>query len=199
MHHLQKEGPHEKVSDRYHSESRSTRRFYRGTAGSAALRTRPRLGSDSSEAKKLIDQAEATLKNFMNDPDIQSFRKNLQVAAGVYIVPSLRRVPSSSASKAATVSCLRVKKPVHGANRYFMEPRRQFWSPGRTQSQEAILLIMTPKGMDRLLSSTVSWRRWICWIAPRAGELRGRRGLRDFHAKGLYAECPSMERHPDKG
>ena len=45
------------------------------------------LADDASEAKKLIDQAEATLKNFMNDPDIQWFSKILQGAAGVYIVP----------------------------------------------------------------------------------------------------------------
>ena len=83
------------------------------------------LADDASEAKKLIDQAEATLKNFMNDPDIQGFVSSWRAQKASTSCRDSRRVPSSLASKAATVSCLRVmKKPGHGANRYFMKPRR---------------------------------------------------------------------------
>ena len=80
---------------------------------------------DAGDAKKIVDQAEATLKNFMSDPDIKWFASHLKDAKASTSCQNLRRVPSSSASKAATVSCLRVmKKVMHGANRYFMKPRR---------------------------------------------------------------------------
>jgi SH3 domain-containing YSC84-like protein 1 len=115
------------------------------------------LADVASEAKKLVDQAEATLKNFMNDPDTQGVSKLLPVAGGVYIVPKL--------TKGAFIF------GVEGGNGVVLarDPKTDTWSEpvfyetsavsfglqAGAQSQEAVLLIMTPKGMDRLLSSTV--------------------------------------------
>ena len=47
--------------------------------------------NDAADAKALIDQAEATLKNFMSDPDMKWFGNHLQQAKGVYIVPKLTK------------------------------------------------------------------------------------------------------------
>jgi lipid-binding SYLF domain-containing protein len=47
------------------------------------------LADDASDAKALIDQAEVTLKNFMNDPDMKWFASHLQEAKGVLILPKL--------------------------------------------------------------------------------------------------------------
>ena len=145
------------------------------------------LADDASEAKKLIDQAEATLKNFMNDPDIQSFRKNLQVAAGVYIVPKLAKGAFIFGVEGGNgVLLARDEKTGAWSEPLFYETSAvSFGLQAGAQSQEAILLIMTPKGMDRLLSSTVKLGvDGSVAIGPKGGGAAGNaRGLRDFHAR----------------
>ena len=152
------------------------------------------VADDASDAKKLIDQAEATLKNFMNDPDIQGFSKLLEGAAGVYIVPRLTKGAFIFGIEGGNgVVLARDEK-----TRAWSEPRifyetsaASFGLQAGAQAQEAVLLIMTPKGMDRLLSSTVKLGvDGSVAIGPEGlGERQGT--LADFvtftRAKGLYA------------
>jgi hypothetical protein len=44
----------------------------------------PGWADDASDAKGVVDQAEVTLKNFLSDPDMKWFAKNLDNAKGVY-------------------------------------------------------------------------------------------------------------------
>ena len=149
------------------------------------------LADDSSEAKKLIDQAEATLKNFMNDPDIQGFSKLLQVAAGVYIVPRLTKGAFIFGIEGGNgVLLARDEKGAWSEPVFYETSAASFGLQAGAQSQEAVLLIMTPKGMDRLLSSTVKLGvDGSVAIGPKGGGAQGT--LADFvtftRAKGLYA------------
>ena len=150
------------------------------------------LADDASEAKNLIDQAEATLKNFMNDPDIQSFRKNLQVAAGIYIVPKLAKGAFIFGVEGGNgVLLARDEKTGAWSEPLFYETSAvSFGLQAGAQSQEAILLIMTPKGMDKRLSSTVKLGvDGSVAIGPKGGGAQGT--FADFvtftRAKGLYA------------
>ena len=138
------------------------------------------LADDASDAKKLIDQAEATLKNFMNDPDIQGFSKLLDGAAGVYIVPRLTKGAFIFGIEGGNgVVLARDEKTRAWSEPLFYETSAaSFGLQAGAQAQEAVLLIMTPNGMDRLLSSPVKGS--------------GAQGtLADFvtftRAKGLYA------------
>ena len=149
------------------------------------------LADDASEAKKLIDQAEATLKNFMNDPDIQSFRKNLQGAAGVYIVPKLAKGAFIFGIEGGNgVLLARDEKGAWSEPVFYETSAASFGLQAGAQSQEAVLLIMSPKGMDRLLSSTVKLGvDGTVAIGPKGGGAQGT--FADFvtftRAKGLYA------------
>ena len=149
------------------------------------------LADDASEAKNVIDQAEATLKNFMNDPDIQSFRKNLQGAAGVYIVPKLAKGAFIFGVEGGNGVLLAREKTGAWSEPLFYETSAvSFGLQAGIQSQEAILLIMTPKGMDKMLSSTVKLGvDGSVAIGPKGGGAEGT--LADFvtftRAKGLYA------------
>ena len=133
------------------------------------------LADDASEAKKLIDQAEATLKNFMNDPDIQGFSKLLEGAAGVYIVPRLTKGAFIFGIEGGNgVVLARDEKTRAWSEPLFYETSAaSFGLQAGAQSQEAVLLIMTPKGMDRLLSSTVKLGvDGSVAIGPKGGERR---------------------------
>jgi lipid-binding SYLF domain-containing protein len=150
------------------------------------------LADDASDAKKLIDQAEGTLKNFMNDPDIQGFSKLLQGAAGVYIVPRLTKGAFIFGIEGGNgVVLARDAKTDTWSEPLFYETSAvSFGLQAGAQSQEAIVLIMTPKGMDRLLSSTVKLGvDGSVAIGPKGGGVEGT--LADFvtftRAKGLYA------------
>ena len=115
------------------------------------------LADDTSEAKKLIDQAEATLKNFMNDPDMQWFGKNLQVAAGVYIVPKLVKGAFIFGVEGGNgVVLARDEKTGAWSEPVFYETSAaSFGLQAGAQSSEAVLLIMTPKAVDTLLANKI--------------------------------------------
>ena len=149
------------------------------------------LADDASEAKKLIDQAEATLKNFMNDPDNQGFSKLLDVAAGVYIVPRLTKGAFIFGIEGGNgVLLARDEKGTWSEPVFYETSAASFGLQAGAQSQEAVLLIMSPKGMDRLLSSTVKLGvDGTVAIGAKGGGAEGT--LADFvtftRAKGLYA------------
>jgi SH3 domain-containing YSC84-like protein 1 len=149
------------------------------------------LADDASEAKKLIDQAEATLKNFMNDPDNQGFSKLLDVAAGVYIVPRLTKGAFIFGIEGGNgVLLARDEKGAWSEPVFYETSAASFGLQAGAQSQEAVLLIMSPKGMDRLLSSTVKLGvDGSVAIGPKGGGAQGT--FADFvtftRAKGLYA------------
>ena len=152
----------------------------------------PILADDASDAKGLIDQAENTLKNFMNDPDMKWFGKHLQEAKGVYIVPKLTKGAFIFGVEGGNgVVLARDEKGGWSEPVFYETSAASFGLQAGAQSQEAILLIMTPKAVDSLLANNA-------WLGADGSVAIGPKGegadtnlTADFvtftRAKGLYA------------
>lgn len=112
---------------------------------------------DVQEAGKIVGQAEAALKNFLNDPDMKWFADNLKNAKGVYIVPTLLKGAFIFGVEGGNgVFLARIEKTGAWSEPAFFETSSaSFGLQAGAQSQEAILLVMSPKGVESLLTSTV--------------------------------------------
>ena len=152
----------------------------------------PILADDASDAKGLIDQAENTLKNFMNDPDMKWFGKHLQEAKGVYIVPKLTKGAFIFGVEGGNgVVLARDEKGGWSEPVFYETSAASFGLQAGAQSQEAILLIMTPKAVDSLLANKLKLGAdGSVAIGPK-GEGADTNLTADFvtftRAKGLYA------------
>jgi lipid-binding SYLF domain-containing protein len=152
----------------------------------------PILADDASDAKGLIDQAENTLKNFMNDPDMKWFGKHLQEAKGVYIVPKLTKGAFIFGVEGGNgVVLARDEKGGWSEPVFYETSAASFGLQAGAQSQEAILLIMTPKAVDSLLANKIKLGAdGSVAIGPK-GEGADTNLTADFvtftRAKGLYA------------
>ena len=113
--------------------------------------------SDASDAKGIVDQAEMTLKNFLSDPDMKWFGSHLQEAKGVYIVPKLTKGAFIFGVEGGNgVVLARDEKSNAWSEPVFYETSAaSFGLQAGAQSSEAVVLIMTPKGVDSLLANKV--------------------------------------------
>jgi lipid-binding SYLF domain-containing protein len=115
------------------------------------------LADDAGDAKNIINQAEATLKNFMNDPDMKWFGSHLQEAKGVYIVPKLTKGAFIFGVEGGNgVVLARDEKSGAWSEPVFYETSAaSFGLQAGAQSSEAGVLIMTPKAVDSLLGNKI--------------------------------------------
>jgi lipid-binding SYLF domain-containing protein len=113
---------------------------------------------EASDAKGLVDQAETTLKNFMNDPDMKWFASHLQEAKGVYIVPKLTKGAFIFGVEGGNgVVLARDEKGGTWSEPVFYETSAaSFGLQAGAQTSEAIVLIMTAKGVDSLLANKLT-------------------------------------------
>jgi lipid-binding SYLF domain-containing protein len=150
------------------------------------------LADDAGDAKKLVDQAEATLKNFLSDPDMKWFGSHLQEAKGVYIVPKLMKGAFIFGVEGGNgVMLARGEKGSWSEPVFYETSAASFGLQAGAQSQEAILLIMTPKAVDSLLANKIKLGAdGSVAIGPK-GEGADTNLTADFvtftRAKGLYA------------
>ena len=115
------------------------------------------LADDKSEAKGIIGQADNTLKNFMNDPDMKWFGGHLQEAKGVYIVPKLAKGAFVVGVEGGNgVVLARDEKGSWSEPVFYETSAASFGLQAGAQSSEAIVLIMTPKGVDSLLANKIT-------------------------------------------
>jgi lipid-binding SYLF domain-containing protein len=115
------------------------------------------LADDMSEAKGIIGQADNTLKNFMNDPDMKWFGGHLQEAKGVYIVPKLTKGAFVFGVEGGNgVVLARDEKGAWSEPVFYEASAASFGLQAGVQASEAVILIMTPKGVDSLLANKVT-------------------------------------------
>jgi lipid-binding SYLF domain-containing protein len=116
------------------------------------------LADEASDAKKIIDQAETTLKDFMNDPDMKWFGSHLQEAKGVFIVPRLTKGAFIFGVEGGSGVVLgRDEKTSAWSEPVFYETSAaSFGLQAGGQTQEAIVLIMTRKALDSLLANKIT-------------------------------------------
>jgi lipid-binding SYLF domain-containing protein len=111
---------------------------------------------DAGDAKGIVDQAEVALKNFVNDPDMKWFSSHLQEAKGVYIVPKLAKGAFIFGVEGGNgVVLARDEKGSWSEPVFYETSAVSFGLQAGAQSQEAIVLIMTPKGVDSLLANKI--------------------------------------------
>jgi lipid-binding SYLF domain-containing protein len=114
---------------------------------------------DAADARALIDQAETTLKNFLNDPDMKWFAGHLQEAKGILILPKLTKGAFIFGLEGGNGLMLaRDEKTGAWSEPAFYETSTaSFGLQAGAQSQESILLIMTQKAVDSLLANKIKF------------------------------------------
>lgn len=112
------------------------------------------LADDVGDAKNIVNQAETTLKNFMNDPDMKWFGSHLQAAKGVYIVPKLTKGAFILGVEGGNgVMLARDEKAGWSEPVFYETSAASFGLQAGAQSSEAVVLIMTPKAVDSLMGN----------------------------------------------
>jgi len=116
------------------------------------------LADDAGDAKAIVDQAEVSLKNFLSDPDMKWFGSHLQEAKGVYIVPKLTKGAFIFGVEGGNgVVLARDEKGSAWSEPVFYETSAaSFGLQAGAQTSEAIVLIMTQKGVDSLLANKLT-------------------------------------------
>jgi SH3 domain-containing YSC84-like protein 1 len=114
------------------------------------------LADDVGDAKNIISQAETTIKNFMNDPDMKWFGSHLQEAKGVYIVPRLTKGAFIFGVEGGNgVLLARDEKGAWSEPVFYETSAASFGLQAGAQSSEAIVLIMTQKAVDSMLANKI--------------------------------------------
>ncbi|HKT33494.1 MAG TPA: lipid-binding SYLF domain-containing protein [Nitrospira sp.] len=117
------------------------------------------LADDAKDAKGLIDQAEVSLKNFLNDPDMKWFASHLQDAKGILILPKLTKGAFIFGVEGGNgVLLARDEQTGAWSEPVFYETSTaSFGLQAGAQSSEAILLINTQKAVDSLMANKIKF------------------------------------------
>ena len=108
---------------------------------------------DKASAEKYVNKSLITIENFANDPAMGWFRSNIRNAKGIFIIPTNVEAAFVFGASGGTGVLLR-----HNDDKVWSYPA--FYSTGSAtfgfqagvQASEVVMLIMTEKGMDALLS-----------------------------------------------
>lgn len=121
----------------------------------AAIRS-PALAGPAEEARQHVDMAQATLSNFLRDPNMSWIQANLANAKGVLIVPKVVKVGFVFGGSGGRGVLL-----VRGDGGKWNGPA--FYTLGTTSVgfqagvavSEVVILVMTDKGLNSLLSNSM--------------------------------------------
>jgi lipid-binding SYLF domain-containing protein len=110
-----------------------------------------------AEQQKLVDDAAASFSNFMRDPDMSWLQQNIGRAKGVIIAPALLKagfIFGGSGGRAVVLAHDAKSGKWVGPGFYTMATASVGFQAG-IQVSEALTLVMTDKGMNSLLSTSV--------------------------------------------
>ena len=115
------------------------------------------FASDYSTQAALVDKATITFKSFMSDPNMTWFKKNLCSAKALLIIPQLLKGAFIFGAEGGTG--VLVAKDEHtglwSQPAFYTMAAASFGLQAGAESSSIILMIMTDKGMDALLSTSV--------------------------------------------
>jgi len=111
---------------------------------------------DIAKPVKLVDEALNTVMNFKADPDMGWFRENVQKAKGVFVVPSLLKGGFIlGGSGGSGVMLARDEKSGEWSYpAFYTMGSGSFGFQAGVEKAEVILMVMSDKGMDKMLSSS---------------------------------------------
>jgi lipid-binding SYLF domain-containing protein len=110
-----------------------------------------------AEQQKLVDDAAASFSNFMRDPDMTWLQQNIGHAKAVVIAPALLKagfIFGGSGGRAVVLAHDAKSGKWVGPGFYTMATASVGFQAG-IQVSEALTLVMTDKGMNSLLSTSV--------------------------------------------
>lgn len=117
----------------------------------------PDWARSASEEDMLVDKASFTLDNFLVDADMQWFREHLKEARGILIVPQFIKgaffVGGSGGSGVLVVRDEKTNEWSYPA--FFTLGGASIGLQFGGQASEVVLLVMTQKGVDSLMSTTL--------------------------------------------
>jgi lipid-binding SYLF domain-containing protein len=110
---------------------------------------------DIGKPAELIAEAEKTFNTFVADPEMKWFRSNVKNARGVFIVPRLLKAGfifgASGGSGALLVR--NEKSNMWSYPAFYTMGSGSFGLQAGVQAAEVILMVMTQKGLDAMLST----------------------------------------------
>jgi len=111
---------------------------------------------DAAKAQEVVDGAKTTVANFTADPDMGWFRSNVVKAKGIFIVPSLVKAGFVFGGSGGNGVLLgRDEKTGHWSYpAFFTTASGTFGFAAGIEKSEVIMMVMTNKGMDAMLSSS---------------------------------------------
>ena len=111
---------------------------------------------DKADAQEIVNGAKTTVANFTADPDMSWFRDNVKKAKGVLIVPSLVKAGFILGGSGGNGVLLgrdeKTGKWSYPA--FFTMGSATFGFAAGIEKSEVIMMIMTNKGMDSMLSTS---------------------------------------------
>jgi lipid-binding SYLF domain-containing protein len=117
----------------------------------------PVWAQNASEEDFLVDKARFTLENFLADPDMQWFRDHMKDARGILIVPQFIKgaffIGGSGGTGVLVVRDEKTNEWSYPA--FFTLGGASFGLQFGGQASEVVLLVMTQKGIDSLMSTTL--------------------------------------------
>jgi lipid-binding SYLF domain-containing protein len=121
------------------------------------VRATPVWAQNTSEEDFLVDKARFTLENFLSDPDMQWFRDHMKDARGILIVPQFIKgaffIGGSGGSGVLVVRDEKTNEWSYPA--FFTLGGASIGLQFGGQAAEVVLLVMTQKGVDSLMSTTL--------------------------------------------
>lgn len=112
---------------------------------------------NASEEEFLVDKARFTLENFLADSDMQWFRDHMKEARGILIVPQFIKgaffIGGSGGSGILLIRDEKTNEWSYPA--FFTLGGASFGLQFGGQASEVVLLVMTQKGVDSLMSTTL--------------------------------------------
>lgn len=117
----------------------------------------PAWAQSASEEEFLVDKARFTLENFLSDADMQWFRDHMKEARGILIVPQFIKgaffIGGSGGSGILVIRDEKTNEWSYPA--FFTLGGASFGLQFGGQASEVVLLVMTQKGIDSLMSTTL--------------------------------------------
>jgi SH3 domain-containing YSC84-like protein 1 len=144
------------------------------------------------ETQTLVRDSETTLNNFRNDPEMKWFRDNIKKAKAVLVSPRIVQagfVVGGSTGKAVAMSHTEGKSDWAGPAFYRVSTGSVGFQAG-AQASETVILMMTEKAVNSLLSSSFKMGGDVSFAVGPVGAGAGSQVNADMvvftRSKGLY-------------